>query len=72
MLKITIICLTNSNYHYRITKFSTQAGFKILFEINIPLMVFGLLFAFIIGMASGTLPARSASKLKPVEALRYE
>ncbi len=55
-----------------IAKYSTQAGFKLLVELNPPLMLFGLLFAFIVGMISGILPARSAAKLKPVDALRYE
>lgn len=37
------------------------------------IILFGLLFSFGIGCLSGFLPARSASKLKPVEALRrYE
>ena len=31
-----------------------------------------LLFAFVVGAGSGLLPALQASKLKPVEALRYE
>ena len=31
-----------------------------------------ILFAFIIGTIAGVLPARQASKLKPVDALRYE
>jgi putative ABC transport system permease protein len=36
-------------------------------------LVFGCLsFAFIIGALSGTIPALMASKLKPVDALRYE
>lgn len=36
-------------------------------------VIFGaLLFSFLIGALSGLLPARSAAKLKPVEALRYE
>lgn len=36
-------------------------------------LVFGALaFSFVIGALSGLLPARSAAKLKPVEALRYE
>jgi len=36
-------------------------------------LIFGsLLFGFIIGSVSGFLPAKQASKLKPVDALRYE
>ncbi len=41
-------------------------------SISPTLIVGALLFSFIIGALSGTLPARQASKLKPVEALRYE
>ena len=38
-----------------------------------PALIIGaLLFSFVIGAISGVLPARRASKLKPVEALRYE
>jgi putative ABC transport system permease protein len=37
------------------------------------LIIFGLVFSFFVGCASGLLPAQRASKLKPVEALRrYE
>ncbi len=40
--------------------------------VGLPL-IFGCLgFAFVIGSLSGVLPARQASKLKPVDALRYE
>lgn len=55
-----------------IGKFSTDAGFKLLVKINPELMIFGLLFAFFVGMISGSLPARQAAKLKPVDALRHE
>jgi len=36
------------------------------------LIVGALVFSFVIGAVSGVLPARRASKLRPVEALRYE
>ncbi len=35
------------------------------------LMLFAVAFAFILGLASGYLPAKQAAKLKPVESLRY-
>jgi len=38
-----------------------------------PIIVFGSLgFAFLVGILSGVLPSYQASKLKPVDALRYE
>lgn len=53
-------------------RFALNAGFVLSVKIEIPLLLFGLLFAFIVGMSSGTLPAYQASRLKPVDALRYE
>jgi len=55
-----------------IGSFSKQAGFLLIINIEVMVLAFGLLFAFIIGMVSGALPAYQASKLKPVDALRYE
>lgn len=46
--------------------------FYIEASITPGLIIFGLLFSFGVGCLSGFFPARSASKLKPVEALRYE
>jgi len=40
--------------------------------IPISLLVFALLISIIIGMVAGVIPAYNASKLKPVDALRYE
>ncbi len=45
---------------------------RISIHIDWALMLFGLLFAFVVGVASGALPALRAAKLKPVDALRYE
>ncbi len=38
---------------------------------SVPLVLSALVFSFLIGSVSGLLPAIQASKLKPVEALRY-
>jgi putative ABC transport system permease protein len=40
--------------------------------INIPLIIGALLIAVVIGMIAGAVPAYNASKLNPVDALRYE
>jgi putative ABC transport system permease protein len=52
---------------------AAQAGYGIL-KMSFPwyLVLGALLFSFIIGMISGVLPAVRASKLNPVDALRYE
>ena len=48
-----------------------QAGFGLLrIKLSWQLSLFGLFFALLVGMASGVLPARQATKLKPAEALR--
>ena len=48
-------------------------GFSMLkASVSIWLILFALGFSFIIGMLSGALPARHASKMNPVDALRYE
>lgn len=51
---------------------SLNLGFTLLIRIEWQLVVFGIVFALIVGMVAGFLPARSASKLKPVDALRWE
>ncbi len=48
-------------------------GYEILkASVSIELILGSLLFSFILGCISGVLPARQASNLKPVDALRYE
>lgn len=48
-------------------------GFALLsIRLDYNLIIFGLAFAFIIGIISGFVPALRASKLKPVDALRFE
>lgn len=41
-------------------------------SISLYIVFLGLAFSFCVGCISGFLPARSAAKLKPVDALRYE
>ncbi|MEM5814387.1 MAG: FtsX-like permease family protein, partial [Candidatus Aenigmatarchaeota archaeon] len=49
------------------------AGYGMLKASITPwLILFALGFSFLVGMASGTLPARQAAKMKPADALRYE
>ena len=55
-----------------IGEFAKGAGFLLIVKIEPLIILFGLLFAFVIGAISGILPAYQASKLKPVDALRYE
>jgi putative ABC transport system permease protein len=46
--------------------------FYIEASITPGIILFGLLFSFGVGCLSGFFPAKSAAKLKPVDALRYE
>lgn len=49
-----------------------QQGFQLLkIIIDWKLLVFGMLFAFVVGALSGYFPAKQASKLNPVDSLRY-
>jgi putative ABC transport system permease protein len=51
----------------------TFLGNDLLRANTSPWLIFGALaFSFIVGCVSGVMPALQASKLKPVEALRYE
>jgi len=52
--------------------FQIHPLFMLKAAITPQLVLFGLAFSFLVGCISGYLPARSASKLNPVDALRYE
>ncbi len=58
----------------KLAEFAVQATgtFYLKASISPQLILFGLTFSFLIGCIAGYLPARNASKLKPVDALRYE
>src|SRR4030042_203406 len=49
----------------------TTGPFYLKASITPQLILFSLAFSFLIGCIAGYLPSRSASKLKPVDALRY-
>jgi len=52
---------------------ASQLGFGLIsIQVNYKLIAFALFFAFFVGIISGLLPAIRATKLVPVEALRYE
>ena len=56
-----------------VTIAAKQAGYGFLkVPVSPGIIVFGLAFAFIVGMISGALPAIKASQLNPVDALRHE
>jgi putative ABC transport system permease protein len=50
----------------------TRGGSETSISLSPHLMIFGLSLAVLIGVISGVVPAYRASKLKPVDALRYE
>ena len=50
----------------------STGGFYLKASMSPWLIIFGLLFSFLIGCIAGYLPSRSAAKMKPVDALRYE
>jgi putative ABC transport system permease protein len=52
---------------------AAEAGYSIIKVSFPPFLIFGtLMFAFVVGSLSGIVPAYKASKLRPVDALRYE
>ena len=47
-------------------------GYKWGFVITISSILMGIIVSGLVGIIAGWFPARKASKLEPVEALRYE
>ena len=58
----------------KITEFAVQTTGALYLKAAITpqLILFSLAFSFLIGCIAGYLPSRSAAKMNPVEALRYE
>ncbi len=66
-------CIIGSLISVGVEFFAAQAGYGMLKAAVTPeLIFFALSFSFGLGCIAGSLPARSAAKLNPVEALRYE
>jgi len=52
--------------------FQIHPLFYIKADVSLGLILFSITFSFVIGCVSGYFPAKAASKMKPVDALRYE
>jgi len=67
---ITGIAAGSLIVHFLNNSFEAQGS--ALFAITPRLIVIGLLFATLLGIVCGTYPAYRATKMSPMEALRYE
>ncbi|MBD3262301.1 MAG: FtsX-like permease family protein, partial [Candidatus Altiarchaeales archaeon] len=74
MLGGVIGCIIGSSLSLTIQYFASQdpATASLKASISPELVGGALLFSFLVGVVSGVLPAIQASKLQPVDALRYE
>lgn len=53
-----------------ISLIASQAGYPLPVILNLQIILGAILFACLVGMVSGVLPAKSAAELEPVEAIR--
>jgi putative ABC transport system permease protein len=66
-------CMIGVGFAFIVQIVAALAGFDYLsIQILWPVIFYSIIFSFVVGMLSGTYPAYKASRLQPVDALRYE
>ncbi len=72
ILGVLFSIVIDAGIPYLGVRLGVGGGSSLTIPINIGLFIFAIAFSVIIGMVFGAIPAYKASRLRPVEALRYE
>ncbi|MFH1588623.1 MAG: ABC transporter permease [Candidatus Diapherotrites archaeon] len=68
----TIGIIIGLGFAFLISIIAETSGFSMPISISIELVLGAMIFALVVGIISGIIPAQRAAKLDPVDALRYE